>query len=114
LATTRAPPKDFAWETSQMPNNVMDAQFRSFRNNVMPVCLKKRVGVIGMKASVGETVSCWVRGADLRGVPALLLQQPVTTQVVGMTSVEQLRENIASAATSSRCLQWRATAFWPG
>ena len=43
--------KPFDWDTSQMPINVMDATYRSFQKQVVPVCLKKNVGVIGMKGS---------------------------------------------------------------
>ena len=90
--------KDFAWETSQMPNNVMDAHFRSFRNNVMPVCLKKRVGVIGMKGLGGrDGILLGKEGLTYEECLRYCFSQPVTTQVVGMTSVEQLRENIAVA-----------------
>ena len=32
-----------------MPINVMDAHYRSFQGQVVPVCLEKKVGVIGMK-----------------------------------------------------------------
>src|SRR5438128_7873510 len=45
--------RPYAWDTAQMPINIMDAHYRSFQNEVMPVCLKKRVGVIGMKGLAG-------------------------------------------------------------
>jgi len=41
--------KPFDWDTAQMPINVLDAHFRSFQKEVVPVCLKQKVGVIGMK-----------------------------------------------------------------
>src|SRR5579883_92289 len=46
----------FDWDTSQMPNNVMDDQYRSFRHDVMPLCAEKGVGVIGMKGLGGGPV----------------------------------------------------------
>jgi aryl-alcohol dehydrogenase-like predicted oxidoreductase len=39
----------FAFDTVQMPLNVMDAHFRSFEKNVLPVLLQKGIGVLGMK-----------------------------------------------------------------
>ena len=36
-----------------MPVNVMDPHYRSFLNEVVPLCLKKNVGVIGMKGLGG-------------------------------------------------------------
>src|SRR5437899_12498673 len=45
--------KPHVWDTAQMPINVMDAHYRSFQKEVVPVCLKKNVGVIGMKGLAG-------------------------------------------------------------
>ncbi len=90
--------KDFAWETSQMPNNVMDAHFRSFRNNVMPVCLKKKVGVIGMKGLGGRNgILIGKEGLTYEECLRYCFSQPIATQVVGMTSLEQLKMNLAVA-----------------
>jgi aryl-alcohol dehydrogenase-like predicted oxidoreductase len=40
----------FAFDTVQMPLNVMDAHYRSFAHEVLPVLQQKGVGVIGMKS----------------------------------------------------------------
>jgi predicted aldo/keto reductase-like oxidoreductase len=40
----------FRFDTVQMPLNVMDAHFRSFENQVLPVLIKEKIGVLGMKA----------------------------------------------------------------
>lgn len=45
--------KPFDWDTAQMPINVLDASYRSFQKQVIPVCLKKNTGVIGMKGLAG-------------------------------------------------------------
>jgi diketogulonate reductase-like aldo/keto reductase len=37
------------FDTVQMPLNVMDAHFRSFEKNVVPIALKQGVGILGMK-----------------------------------------------------------------
>ena len=39
----------FAFDTVQMPLNVMDAQFSSFEQKVLPVLVKHNIGVLGMK-----------------------------------------------------------------
>ncbi|MDP9146788.1 MAG: aldo/keto reductase [Acidobacteriota bacterium] len=39
----------FRFDTAQMPLNVMDAHFRSFGKEVVPVLVKKQMGVLGMK-----------------------------------------------------------------
>jgi hypothetical protein len=40
----------FEFDTVQMPLNVMDAHFRSFGNEVLPVLVMKNIGVLGMKS----------------------------------------------------------------
>jgi aryl-alcohol dehydrogenase-like predicted oxidoreductase len=40
----------FRFDTVQMPLNVMDAHFRSFEKQVLPVLVKQKIGVLGMKA----------------------------------------------------------------
>jgi len=35
--------KPYAWDAAQMPINIMDAQYRSFQGEVIPVCLKTNV-----------------------------------------------------------------------
>ena len=49
--------KPFDWETVQMPINMMDAQFRSFRNEIVPDCLDRGIGVIGMKTLGGGVIT---------------------------------------------------------
>ena len=39
----------FAFDTVQMPLNVLDAHYDSFERNVLPVLVEKGLGVIGMK-----------------------------------------------------------------
>lgn len=43
----------FKFDTVQMPLNVMDAHFRSFEHQVLPVLVKEKIGVLGMK-SIGS------------------------------------------------------------
>ena len=40
---------NFHFDTVQMPINVMDAHFRSFTRELMPVAIKKGIGVLAMK-----------------------------------------------------------------
>jgi uncharacterized protein len=90
--------RNFTWDTAQMPINVMDEHFRSFRKQVVPVCLKKNVGVIGMKGLGGRN-GILVGKQDLTSDECLryCFSQPITTHVAGMTSIEQLKRNIELA-----------------
>jgi len=91
--------KPFDWDTAQMPINVMDAHYRSFQNQVVPVCLDKKVGVIGMKGYGGSSPQGIMAKSGLTAAEAYRysLSQPVSTQVVGLTSLDQLREAVGLA-----------------
>src|SRR5205807_8886481 len=45
----------FRFDTVQMPLNVMDAHFRSFEKQILPMLVKEGIGVLGMK-SMGDTL----------------------------------------------------------
>jgi len=92
--------KPFAWDTAQMPINLMDAHYRSFQNEVVPVCLQKNVGVVGMKGLAGGFPGGTLvsrAGLTPEECYRYCLSLPVATQVVGVLSMEQFRQNVAIA-----------------
>jgi predicted aldo/keto reductase-like oxidoreductase len=46
----------FAFDALQMPLNVMDAHFNSFAHRVVPVAMKKKMGILGMKPMGSGTI----------------------------------------------------------
>jgi len=92
--------KPFDWDTAQMPINLLDNFYRSFQREVVPVCLKKNVGVIGMKGLAGGgTQGRLIEKLGMTAVDCYnyCLSLPVTAQVVGITTMAQLKEDIALA-----------------
>lgn len=90
--------KPHDWDAVLMPINVMDAHYRSFLNEVVPVCHEIGAAPLGMKGFGGG----WPHGRILermggtQGIDAgsLLrfnLSQPIVSQVVGIKNIEQLR-----------------------
>jgi aryl-alcohol dehydrogenase-like predicted oxidoreductase len=47
---------NFTFDTVQMPVNVMDAHFRSFSHQVLPVLVRENIGVLGMKPFAGGAI----------------------------------------------------------
>jgi len=86
----------FDWDTSQMPINILDANYRSFQNEVVPVCLDKKVGVLGMKALAGGMIpkNTSVSAVDCRHYA---LSQPISSLVCGITSMQELQQDIGVA-----------------
>jgi len=90
--------KPHAWDTAQMPINVMDAHYRSFQKEVAPVCLKQHVGVIGMKGLAGgEGRLIQKAGLKVEDCYRYSLSLPVSSQVMGITSMAQLKQDIQIA-----------------
>ncbi len=92
--------KPHDWDTAQMPINVMDAHYRSFQNEVVPVCLKKNVGVIGMKGLAGGFPDGRLvksAGLTVEECYRYCLSLPVAAQVVGINTMEHLKQDIALA-----------------
>lgn len=90
--------RDFRWDAVQMPLNLLDAHYQSFQKQVLPVCQKRNIGVLGMKALASQN------GRLVRelGVPAATLRRyvlslPVTSLVCGIQSRADLRQDLAIA-----------------
>jgi uncharacterized protein len=88
--------RPFAWDTVQMPINLLDAHYDSFQNKVVPVCREKKISVIGMKALAGGTIPTRL------DIPAttcrrFALSLPITALVCGIQSRENLRQDLAMA-----------------
>jgi predicted aldo/keto reductase-like oxidoreductase len=92
--------KGFAWDTAQMPINVMDYFYRSFYQETLPLCLAADVGVLGMK-NLGGGVHTGKIPEDTSITPEqcvrYALSQPIATAVRGWTSMEQMEADLAIA-----------------
>ncbi len=89
--------KPYAWASAQMPINVCDYYYRSFQNEVVPVCLKKGVGVIGMKSLGGspDGQNGRIPSAGLASAEQCIryaLSMPVTSLVVGIRNERDLEQ----------------------
>ncbi|MHB0856330.1 MAG: aldo/keto reductase [Anaerolineae bacterium] len=85
----------FAWDTVQMPINLLDASFRSFAQEVLPILLRRGIGIIGMKSLAGGHLL--ETGVSAREAIAYALSQRIDTLVCGMESLEVLRQNLEIA-----------------
>jgi aryl-alcohol dehydrogenase-like predicted oxidoreductase len=86
---------DFPWDTVQFPINVLDAQFRSFTQRVLPVLKRRGIGAIGMKSLAGGNIT----DAGISAADAIryALSQPIDSLVSGIDSLEILATNLRIA-----------------
>jgi predicted aldo/keto reductase-like oxidoreductase len=79
-----------------MPMNVFDAHYKSFQKNVLPILVRRNIGVIAMKT----LASGYVLRANVVSVERALRyiwSQPVSTIVSGMDTEKLLETNAGLA-----------------
>jgi predicted aldo/keto reductase-like oxidoreductase len=86
----------YPWDAVQMPMNVLDPHYKSFQEHVLPILVRRNIGVIAMKTMASSHV---LRAGVASPGEALnyIWSQPVSTIVSGMESEELLEANVATA-----------------
>ncbi len=86
----------FTFDTVQMPLNVMDAHFDSFEKKVLPVLVKHRIGVLGMK-SMGDKLI--LNSKTVTPVECLhyAMNLPTSVVITGCDSMEILQQALDAA-----------------
>jgi predicted aldo/keto reductase-like oxidoreductase len=89
---------NFHFDTVQMPLNVMDAHYNSFGKKVLPVLVKKQIGVLGMKpmgsgiilqSKVVQPIECLHYAMNL----------PTSVVITGCDSMAILESSLNAART---------------
>lgn len=88
----------FHFDTVQMPINVMDAHFRSFTKEVMPVAVQQGIGVLAMKTFGDHFI---LKSNTVQPIEALhySLQQPVSVVITGIDSIPVLNQALEAVRT---------------
>ena len=89
---------DFHFDAVQMPLNVMDAHFRSFQQQVVPVLVKEGSGVLGMKPlGSGEIL----KSNTVKPIECLhyAMSLPTSTVITGIESMDILKQALEAART---------------
>ena len=89
------------WDTVQMPINVCDVHYRSFIRRVVPEAQRREVAVIGMKSlaggSNGQGHLAHANVCTAEEARTFALGQPIASLVVGIDSMDVLRQDLAIA-----------------
>jgi predicted aldo/keto reductase-like oxidoreductase len=89
---------NFRFDTVQMPLNVMDAHFRSFERQVLPILVKEQIGVLGMK-SMGDPYI--LKSNTVKPIECLhySMNLPTSTVITGMENMELLEQALEAVRT---------------
>lgn len=88
----------FKFDTVQMPLNVMDAHFRSFERDVLPVLVREKIGVLGMKSMGSGDI---LKSKVVTPIECLhyALNLPTSVVITGVDSLEILDQAFEAAST---------------
>ncbi|MBC7969701.1 MAG: aldo/keto reductase [Verrucomicrobia bacterium] len=100
----------FRFDTVQMPLNAMDAHFRSFEKQVLPVLVKNQMGVLGMKA-LGD--SYLLRSNTVSAIECLhyAMNLPTSVVITGIDSMRLLDQAFEAIRTFQPMNQAQVTAL---
>jgi predicted aldo/keto reductase-like oxidoreductase len=89
---------DFHFDTVQMPLNVMDAHFRSFTHEVLPVLNREGIAPLGMKCFGDSFI---LQSHTVKPIECLhyCLNLPIAVQITGIDNPQVLDQAIQAAQT---------------
>ncbi|MGA2372454.1 MAG: hypothetical protein ABSG11_17440 [Candidatus Korobacteraceae bacterium] len=88
---------DFPFDTVQMPLNCLDATFRSFEVNVLPVAEQRGIGVLGMKSMGGSGEIITHGAATPEQALRYAMSLAVSSTISGVDSMQVLDQNLEVA-----------------
>jgi aryl-alcohol dehydrogenase-like predicted oxidoreductase len=88
----------FHFDTVQMPLNVMDAHYNSFGQKVLPVLVKKEIGVLGMKP-MGDGLILRSKTAEPIECLHYAMNLPTSVVITGCDSVGRVEQAVQAAKT---------------
>ncbi|MDZ8023225.1 MAG: aldo/keto reductase [Nostoc sp. DedQUE11] len=100
----------FRFDTVQMPLNVMDAHFRSFERQVLPVLVKNQIGVLGMKSMGDQNI---LKSNTVKPIECLhyAMNLPTSTVITGIESMEILNQAFEAVRTFKPMSQEQVSAL---
>jgi len=88
----------FHFDTAQMPINILDYSFRSFRHEVVPKLVERGIALLGMKPMASANIP---KNNIATGIECLhyALSQPTSVVITGCDSLDRLNQAFEAAKT---------------
>ena len=87
----------YPFDTCLMALNAADKHYNSFIEKLLPVCVDKNMGIIGMKIPARDRIFEHGGIISMKEAMSYTLSLPVSTIIVGLDKIPELEENIAIA-----------------
>ncbi len=100
----------FHFDAVQMPLNVLDAHFRSFANQVVPLLVQNQIGVLGMKPLASGAA---LKTNAVSAIECLhyALNLPTSVVITGMDTMERLEQGLEAVRTFKPMTQTEVAAL---
>lgn len=109
---------EYAFDTCQMPLNILDATFRSFEQQVLPELNRRGIAALGMKSMCGDGSPVKKKVVTSTEALSYAMSLPVAATISGVDSLKVLRQNLRIVsnfkqmsseemqALRTRCMAW--------
>ncbi len=87
----------YSFDTCLMALNAADKHYNSFIEKLLPVCVEKNMGVIGMKIPARDRIFDHGGIISMKEAMTYTLSLPVSTIIIGIDKIPELEENIRIA-----------------
>jgi aryl-alcohol dehydrogenase-like predicted oxidoreductase len=84
----------YPFDTCLMALNAADKHYNSFIEKLLPVCVDKNMGVIGMKIPARDRIFDHGGIISMKEAMSYTLSLPVSTIIIGIDKIPELEENI--------------------
>jgi aryl-alcohol dehydrogenase-like predicted oxidoreductase len=84
----------YPFDACLMALNAADKHYNSFIENLLPICVEKNMGVIGMKIPARDRIFDHGGIIDMKEAISYTLSLPVSTIIIGVDRISELEENI--------------------
>jgi len=85
----------YPWDAVQMPMNVFDAHFKSFQKNVLPILVRRNIGVIIKAALIAARFSGRSRKRSLRRLATMDINEKDKEILFFRDMIEQLQMQVS-------------------
>jgi uncharacterized protein len=85
---------EYEWASVQMPINCLDAHYHPFQKDVLPKCIEREIGVLGMKGLAGGVLPASL-GISAELCRRFALSLPISSLICGIRSREELKQDLA-------------------
>ena len=88
----------YPFDTCLMALNAADKHYNSYIEKLLPACVEKEMGIIGMKIPARDRIFSYGGIITMKEAMSYTMSLPVSTIIVGIDKIPELEENVRIAS----------------